>query len=114
MKFTSIVNAALLASLSIAHPGQSAEDHAKEVLQRREYLSTHKRSLAHCADKLEARGHTAAMQQRRKAKLEDLRAKRSIAQGKTITHKCKRDWREQMLIKVQTCLSSEPAILTLS
>jgi hypothetical protein len=89
MKFTSIVSAALLASLSIAHPGQSAEEHAKEVLERREYLSTHKRSLAHCADQLEARGHNAVMQQRREAKLEDLRAKRSIAQGKITAHHCK-------------------------
>ena len=82
MKFTSALAATLLAHLSVAHPGQSVEEHAREIVERREYLSTHKRSLAHCADALEKRGHSAAMMQRRKAKLETLREKRTIVVGR--------------------------------
>ncbi|PSN59471.1 aromatic compound dioxygenase [Corynespora cassiicola Philippines] len=82
MKLTRLLGAALLLQQSIAHPGQSAAEHAKEIAERRDYLSTHKRSLAHCAEKLKARGNDLAMQHRRNAKVDALRAKRSIGQEK--------------------------------
>ena len=81
MKFIAALGAVLLAQQSIAHPGQSAEENAREVAERRDYLSTHKRSLAHCSEKLKARGNDVAMQQRRSAKVEKLRAERSIGHG---------------------------------
>jgi hypothetical protein len=81
MKFTALLSAALLAQGSLAHPGQSAAEHAQEVAERRAYLTNNKRSLAHCADTLKARGNGIAMHARRSAMVEKLRAKRAIAQG---------------------------------
>ncbi|KAF1940819.1 aromatic compound dioxygenase [Clathrospora elynae] len=79
MKLTSLFGAAaLLLQQSIAHPGQSAEDHAQEVAERNEYLSNNRRSLAHCADTLKARGNDVAMHARRSAMVEKLRAERAI------------------------------------
>ncbi|KAF2127269.1 extracellular dioxygenase, partial [Dothidotthia symphoricarpi CBS 119687] len=74
--------AAMLMQPSIAHPGESPEQHAKDMAERRSYLDSHKRSLAHCADKLKARGNDIAMHQRRSAAVEKLRAKRSIEASK--------------------------------
>ena len=82
MKFISaLAGAALLAQQSVAHPGDSAEEHAREIAQRAAYLSTHKRSLAHCADTLKARGNDLAMAHRRSLEVKKMRAKRSIDQG---------------------------------
>lgn len=81
MKFSSIFGAALLAQQAVAHPGQSKAELAKEIQERSAYLNTHKRSLAHCADKLKARGNDVAMHARRSAMVENLRKKRSISQG---------------------------------
>ncbi|KAK3216019.1 hypothetical protein GRF29_8g1891614 [Pseudopithomyces chartarum] len=79
MKLSSAVLAAiLLAQPGIAHPGQSQDELQNEIQQRAEYLSTHKRTLADCADKLKARGNDAILQARRSGKLENLRKKRSI------------------------------------
>ena len=50
----------------------------KEIQERAEYFSTHKRTLVDCADKLNARGNDALLQARRSAKLESLRKKRWI------------------------------------
>ena len=82
MKFANILGAALLAQQSIAHPGESAEDHAKEIAERRAYLNANKRSLAHCADALKKRGNDVAMHQRRAAQVEKARAKRAISTGR--------------------------------
>ena len=83
MKFISaLAGAALLAQQSVAHPGDSPEEHAREIAQRRDYLSTHKRSLAHCADTLKARGNDLAMAHRRSLEVKKMRAKRAIDQGK--------------------------------
>ena len=81
MKFTALLSAALLAQSSLAHPGESAAEHAKEAAERRAYLVNNKRSLAHCADALKARGNDIVMHARRSAMVDDLRAKRAIAQG---------------------------------
>lgn len=81
MKLTALLNIALLAQSSLAHPGQSAAEHAQEVAERRAYLANNKRSLAHCADTLKARGNDLTMHARRSAMVEKLRAKRDIAQG---------------------------------
>lgn len=82
MKFTAALAAALLAQQSIAHPGESAEEHAKEIAERRAYLNANKRDLSHCAEKLKARGNDAVMNKRRAVHVEKLRAKRAIAAGK--------------------------------
>lgn len=86
MKFISaLAGAALLAQQSLAHPGDSPEEHAREIAQRNAYLSTHKRSLAHCADTLKARGNDLAMAHRRSLEVKKMRAKRSIDQGMSST-----------------------------
>jgi hypothetical protein len=87
MKFTAVLGAALLAQTTLAHPGQSAAEHAQEAAERRVYLANNKRSLAHCADILKARGNDVAMHARRSALVERLRAKRAIAQGKWTSKK---------------------------
>lgn len=74
-----LLGAAIFTDNAIAHPGH---DHTAEVAQRAAYLAGHKRSLAHCADSLKARGIEAAMTKRRHAMAEDLRRKRSINHGK--------------------------------
>jgi hypothetical protein len=82
MKFISaLAGAALLAQQSAAHPGDSPEEHAREIAQRNAYLSTHKRSLAHCAETLKARGNDLAMAHRRSLEVKKMRAKRAIDQG---------------------------------
>jgi hypothetical protein len=83
MRFTTFLGAALLAQQSIAHPGQSKEEAAKEMAERRAYLNANKRSLAHCADALKKRGNDIAMHNRRAAAVEKARSKRSISVGKT-------------------------------
>ncbi|KAH7125289.1 extracellular dioxygenase [Dendryphion nanum] len=70
--------AAMVAQQTVAHPGQSHAEHVKEIQQRNAYLNSHKRSLAHCADKLKARGNDVAMHNRRSAMVENIRKKRSI------------------------------------
>ncbi|KAF9693759.1 hypothetical protein EKO04_008171 [Ascochyta lentis] len=83
MKFISaLAGAALLAQQSAAHPGDSPEEHAREVAQRNAYLSTHKRSLADCAETLKARGNDLAMAHRRSLEVKKMRAKRAIDQEK--------------------------------
>lgn len=81
MKFTNIVGAVLLAQQSLAHPGQSAEEHAQEIAERRAYLNANKRTLADCAGALQKRGNDVAMHQRRAAQIQEARAKRSIDTG---------------------------------
>lgn len=78
---SAILSAALLVQQGFAHPGQSKAELEQEIRERAEYMSTvapHKRSLAHCADKLKARNSDIA---RRAAKVKALREKRSISQG---------------------------------
>lgn len=83
MKFiTALAGVALFAQQSSAHPGDSPEEHAREITQRNAYLSTHKRSLTHCADTLKARGNDIAMAHRRSAEVKKMRAKRAIDQEK--------------------------------
>lgn len=80
---SSVISAILgAAMLTAAHPGQSRAELQQEVEERSTYLNSHKRSLAHCADKLKARGNDIAMHNRREAMVENLRKKRSISQGK--------------------------------
>jgi hypothetical protein len=84
MKFISaLAGAALLAQQSTAHPGDSPEEHAREIAQRRDYLSTHKRSLAHCADTLKARGNDLAMAHRRSLEVKKMRTKRAIDESRS-------------------------------
>ncbi|KAF2834005.1 aromatic compound dioxygenase [Ophiobolus disseminans] len=64
MKFTNILWAGLLAHQSVAHPGESAEQKAKDAAERRAYLDANKRSLSHCADALKKRGNDDLMHQR--------------------------------------------------
>jgi hypothetical protein len=67
---------ALLAGLAAAHPGHNVD---QEAAERREYLQSVKRSsLAHCADKLRARGIEARNIARRNAVVEKARQKRGI------------------------------------
>lgn len=86
MKLTNFLGLALFAQQTFAHPGQSAEELAQEIAERRAYLAANKRSLAHCADSLKARGNHAAMHQRRAAQVEAARAKRSIDTGKVTSN----------------------------
>ncbi|KAG5813737.1 hypothetical protein H9Q74_004578 [Fusarium xylarioides] len=67
---------ALAASIASAHPGH---DIAHEAAERREFLSSVKRSsLAHCASKLRARGVEARNIARRSAQVNKARQKRSL------------------------------------
>ncbi|KAF2018155.1 protocatechuate 3,4-dioxygenase beta subunit [Aaosphaeria arxii CBS 175.79] len=89
MKFSALpalLGAILVAQEAIAHPGESAAEHAQEIAERNAYFKTHKRSLAHCAEKLKARGNDAAMHARRSAMVDGLRKKRSISQEKPYLH----------------------------
>lgn len=83
MKFTNVLGFALFAQQTLAHPGQSAEEMAQEMEERRAYLAENKRSLAHCADSLKARGNDVLMHKYRAAQLEATRAKRSISTSTT-------------------------------
>ncbi|KAH7094656.1 Intradiol ring-cleavage dioxygenase-like protein [Paraphoma chrysanthemicola] len=83
MRFTAFLGAAaLLAQTAVAHPGQSKEEAAQEMAERRAYFAANKRSLAHCADALKKRGNDIAMHNRRAAAVEKARAKRSLSVGK--------------------------------
>ncbi|KAF7678220.1 extracellular dioxygenase [Alternaria burnsii] len=82
MKLTTLISVAFLAQSSLAHPGESAAQHARDAAERRAYLANNKRSLAHCDDTLKARGNDITMHARRSAMVEKLRAKRAIAQDK--------------------------------
>lgn len=84
MKFTTVLWAALLAHQSVAHPGESAEQKAKDAAERRAYLDANKRSLSHCADALKRRGNDVLMHQRRAAQVDKARAKRAISIGKSL------------------------------
>jgi len=77
MLFTKAVSGlAVLAGIVAAHPGH---DIKKEAAERRSYLQSAKRtSLAHCADKLKARGIEARNVARRKATVEKARQKRGL------------------------------------
>ncbi|KAH7242343.1 Intradiol ring-cleavage dioxygenase [Fusarium tricinctum] len=67
---------ALAATIASAHPGH---DVAHEAAERREFLSSVKRSsLAHCATKLKARGVEARNVARRSAQVHKARQKRSL------------------------------------
>lgn len=81
MKNTLAFSLLALVCSTVAHPGESAEEHAKGILERREYLANNKRSLAHCAEALEARGNNVAMHIRRAATVESLREQRGLTQG---------------------------------
>ncbi|KAK7190728.1 hypothetical protein DPSP01_006661 [Paraphaeosphaeria sporulosa] len=84
MKFAAVISAALLAQQGLSHPGQSHAEMQKEIQERREYLRTHKRTLADCAEQLKARGNDALLQARRSAKLDAMRKKRSISTDKPL------------------------------
>ncbi|EUC40310.1 hypothetical protein COCMIDRAFT_9781 [Bipolaris oryzae ATCC 44560] len=71
-----------LSVLAAAHPGQSKAEMKREAAERNAYLSNHKRSLAHCADQLKARGNDIAMQNRRRSLAEQAREKRLISAAK--------------------------------
>ncbi|KAH8685352.1 Intradiol ring-cleavage dioxygenase [Ilyonectria robusta] len=71
-----IASLALLSGVAIAHPGHNV---AEEAAERRDFLQSVKRaSLAHCADKLKARGVEARNVARRSAQLEKARQKRGL------------------------------------
>lgn len=71
-----------LSVLTAAHPGQSKAEMKREIAERNAYLSTHKRSLAHCADQLKARGNDVAMQDHRRSLVEKARERRLISTGR--------------------------------
>ncbi|KPM34841.1 hypothetical protein AK830_g11725 [Neonectria ditissima] len=78
MRFANNVFAglALLNGVAIAHPGHNV---AEEAAERRDFLSSVKRSsLAHCAEKMKARGVEARNIARRSAQIEKARAKRGL------------------------------------
>ncbi|KAF2445633.1 aromatic compound dioxygenase [Karstenula rhodostoma CBS 690.94] len=77
MRFTQTVLSGLtLLSAVSAHPGH---DLTQEIAERREFLSSVKRSdLSHCAAKLKARGVNKRNVVRREAALEKARAKRAL------------------------------------
>ncbi|KAM5356465.1 hypothetical protein ACJ41O_003111 [Fusarium nematophilum] len=71
-----LANALLLSGAAVAHPGH---DHRQEAAERRDFLNTVKRSsLAHCADKLKARGVEARNIARRSAQIAKTRQKRGL------------------------------------
>jgi hypothetical protein len=77
-----VLACALLARQAIAHPGH---DHHAEIAQRSEYMRhAEKRSLAHCADVLKARGVAQRSHLRRRQLAETLRQKRGLAAGKVL------------------------------
>ncbi|KAF2730039.1 extracellular dioxygenase-like protein [Polyplosphaeria fusca] len=80
--FSTLFGAAMIIQPLAAHPGH---DHSKEIQQRNAYLDNpiHKRSLAHCTEKLKARGNDALMTARRSAMVENLRRKQSISPDKS-------------------------------
>lgn len=81
MQFSTTVLAALLASLTAAHPGHST---APEIAARREYMAHAKvRDLSHCSAKLKARGVEARNQARREQAAEAARAKRGLKSKRT-------------------------------
>lgn len=72
-----IAGLALLSGLVSSHPGH---DLTEEIAERREFLGSVKRSsLAHCADKLRARGVAARNVARRAEQISRVRQKRGIA-----------------------------------
>ncbi|KAF7550894.1 hypothetical protein G7Z17_g5401 [Cylindrodendrum hubeiense] len=78
MRFSNnaIAGLALLSGVAIAHPGHNV---AEEAAERRDFLQSVKRSsLAHCAEKLKARGVEARNVARRNAQIEKARAKRGL------------------------------------
>ncbi|KAF5521092.1 Catechol 1,2-dioxygenase [Colletotrichum aenigma] len=76
MRFSTVASGLALLSGAIAHPGH---DLTEEIAERRAFLGNVKRaSLAHCADKLKARGVTARNVARRSAQVEKARHKRSL------------------------------------
>ena len=77
-----------LSMLTAAHPGQSKAEMRRETAERNAYLSKHKRSLAHCADQLKARGNDVAMQNRRRSLVEKARQKMSISTGRILANHC--------------------------
>ncbi|KAF2709264.1 aromatic compound dioxygenase [Pleomassaria siparia CBS 279.74] len=80
---SAILGAAMLTQQAVAHPGASHAEHVKDVQAREAHLKhINKRSLSHCADTLKKRGNDKLMQDRRNAKVESLRKKRSISQDK--------------------------------
>ncbi|KAM5385376.1 hypothetical protein ACJZ2D_001017 [Fusarium nematophilum] len=65
-----------------AHPGH---DHVQEAAERRDFLSSAKRSsLAHCADKLKARGIESRNIARRSAQINKARQKRGLLKGRDL------------------------------
>ncbi|KAM0558231.1 hypothetical protein ACHAPJ_004917 [Fusarium lateritium] len=71
-----LTTVALVAGIASAHPGHSV---AQEAAERREFLSSVKRSsLAHCADKLKARGVEARNVARRSNQVSKARQKRGL------------------------------------
>lgn len=75
-----------LSVVTAAHPGQSNAELKRESAERSAYLSTHKRSLAHCADQLKAKGNDVAMQNRRRSLVEKARQKMSISTGRLLAY----------------------------
>lgn len=71
-----MTGALLLSGAAIAHPGHDVQE---EALERRTFLSSIKRSsLAHCADKLKARGLEARNIARRSAQVSKAQTKRGL------------------------------------
>lgn len=76
MRFSSVFTGLALSGMAVAHPGHNVK---QEAAERRDYLTTVKRaSLAHCADKLKARGVDARNMARRRAQVEKARQKRGL------------------------------------
>jgi hypothetical protein len=76
MRFSSVFTGLALGGVAVAHPGHNVK---QEAAERRDFLTSVKRSsLAHCADKLKARGVEARNVARRAAQVEKARQKRNL------------------------------------
>ncbi|KAI1848316.1 hypothetical protein JX265_013818 [Neoarthrinium moseri] len=79
--FQAIAPVAVLANVAIAHGNHDIQ---QEVKQRRDFLTTQRRTnLAHCADKLKARGVDKRNVARRAAGVEQARAKKNLKTKRT-------------------------------
>lgn len=74
-----IVAAALLTSFTIAHPGHDVAQEAAERATSLKQMS--KKSLAHCSEKMKARGVEQRTIERRSTILKNEREKRGLAAG---------------------------------
>lgn len=70
------------AQLAAAHPG---EDHAKEALERREFLKNNVPNLNHCSSKLDSLGVSDRAELRRRNLLHGIRERRGLVARRETT-----------------------------